>query len=123
MAVSTVDTPGTSDPASKLDAKRLRVAPFDMELGPLRHMAAARRWLSLPRFDNIGVIPRGATPGAEITGVDLRDDMTDEVINDIRRPHTVGFWDKRAVQHYASSDYWPDVRIMERASIVGPRPE
>jgi len=27
------------------------------------------------------------------------------------------------VQHYAASDYWPDVRIMERASIVGSRPE
>jgi len=26
------------------------------------------------------------------------------------------------VQHYASSDYWPDVRVMERASIVGSRP-
>jgi taurine dioxygenase len=35
---------------------------------------------------------------------------------------SVAFWDNRAVQHYASSDYWPQVRIMERASIVGPRP-
>ena len=34
----------------------------------------------------------------------------------------VAFWDNRAVQHYAASDYWPDVRIMERASIVGDRP-
>lgn len=36
--------------------------------------------------------------------------------------HSVAFWDNRAVQHYAASDYWPDVRIMERASIVGARP-
>jgi taurine dioxygenase len=36
--------------------------------------------------------------------------------------HSVAFWDNRAVQHYASSDYWPEVRIMERASIVGDRP-
>jgi taurine dioxygenase len=35
---------------------------------------------------------------------------------------SVAFWDNRAVQHYANSDYWPDVRIMERASIVGDRP-
>ena len=35
----------------------------------------------------------------------------------------VAFWDNRAVQHYASSDYWPHVRTMERASIIGPRPE
>ena len=35
----------------------------------------------------------------------------------------VAFWDNRAVQHYATSDYWPHVRSMERASVVGPRPE
>ena len=37
-------------------------------------------------------------------------------------PDSVVFWDNRAVQHYAASDYWPDVRIMERASIIGERP-
>jgi len=26
------------------------------------------------------------------------------------------------VQHYAASDYWPERRVMERASIVGERP-
>lgn len=35
---------------------------------------------------------------------------------------TVAFWDNRVVQHYASSDYWPHVRVMERASIVGDAP-
>lgn len=37
-------------------------------------------------------------------------------------PHSVAFWDNRAVQHYASSDYWPHRRVMERASIIGTRP-
>jgi taurine dioxygenase len=37
-------------------------------------------------------------------------------------PHSVAFWDNRAVQHYASSDYWPQARIMERASVIGTRP-
>lgn len=37
-------------------------------------------------------------------------------------PDSVVFWDNRAVQHYANSDYWPDVRVMERASIIGDRP-
>lgn len=36
---------------------------------------------------------------------------------------SVAIWDNRAVQHYASSDYWPRVRIMERASVIGPRPQ
>jgi len=35
---------------------------------------------------------------------------------------SIAFWDNRAVQHYASSDYWPQRRVMERASIVGARP-
>jgi len=37
-------------------------------------------------------------------------------------PNSVAMWDNLAVQHYASSDYWPDIRVMERASIVGVRP-
>ena len=36
-------------------------------------------------------------------------------------PNQVTLWDNRIVQHYALSDH-PDVRIMERASIVGDRP-
>ena len=35
---------------------------------------------------------------------------------------SVVFWDNRAVQHYASSDYWPEIRVMERASIIGTKP-
>ncbi|HEX4433597.1 MAG TPA: TauD/TfdA family dioxygenase [Acidimicrobiales bacterium] len=34
----------------------------------------------------------------------------------------VAFWDNRAVQHYASSDYWPQRRAMERASVIGTAP-
>lgn len=37
-------------------------------------------------------------------------------------PNSIAFWDNRASQHYAASDYWPAVRKMERVTIVGDRP-
>lgn len=37
-------------------------------------------------------------------------------------PNSVAMWDNFSVQHYASSDYYPDLRVMERAAIVGVAP-
>ena len=36
--------------------------------------------------------------------------------------NSVAFWDNRATQHYAASNYWPQRRVMERVAIVGDRP-
>ncbi|MDE2563415.1 MAG: TauD/TfdA family dioxygenase [Sphingomonadales bacterium] len=38
------------------------------------------------------------------------------------RPGSIAFWDNRAAQHYAASDYFPAVRRMERVTIAGDRP-
>ncbi|CAM3034047.1 TauD/TfdA family dioxygenase [Prescottella defluvii] len=38
------------------------------------------------------------------------------------QPDTIAFWDNRTCQHYASSDYHPARRVMERISIVGDEP-
>ncbi|MEG9862608.1 MAG: TauD/TfdA family dioxygenase [Parvularculales bacterium] len=35
---------------------------------------------------------------------------------------SIAFWDNRACQHYAVSDYWPAVRRMERVTIIGDKP-
>lgn len=37
-------------------------------------------------------------------------------------PGSVAFWDNRATQHYAVSDYWPRRRVMERATVIGDQP-
>jgi taurine dioxygenase len=37
-------------------------------------------------------------------------------------PDSVAIWDNRCTQHYAVQDYWPAVRKMERAGIIGDRP-
>lgn len=34
----------------------------------------------------------------------------------------VAFWDNRSTQHYASSDYYPARRVMDRISIIGSAP-
>ena len=36
--------------------------------------------------------------------------------------NSIAFWDNRSVQHYASSDYWPQVRRVERVTNIGDRP-
>jgi taurine dioxygenase len=38
------------------------------------------------------------------------------------RPNTIAFWDNRSCQHYAVQDYFPAVRHMMRATVIGERP-
>ncbi len=38
------------------------------------------------------------------------------------RPGSVAFWDNRAVQHYAASDYFPHRRVLRRVTVSGCQP-
>lgn len=37
-------------------------------------------------------------------------------------PGSIAFWDNRAVQHYAASDYYPESRVLRRVTVRGDRP-
>lgn len=37
-------------------------------------------------------------------------------------PNSFAIWDNRSTQHYAVQDYWPAVRKMERAGVMGEKP-
>ena len=68
--------------------------------------------------------------------VGLSDDESDDLLRLLYRqftrpeyqcrfrwtPGSVAFWDNRSCQHYAVSDYAPQVRVMDRISIAGDEP-
>ena len=88
-----------------------------------RHAATGRRHLYVNRFFVDGIV--GLDSGESMPLLDHLCRQSDYPEYQCRfrwEPHSVAFWDNRAVQHYASSDYWPAPRTMERTSIVGPRP-
>lgn len=88
-----------------------------------RHAVTGRPHLYVNRNFTTGIV--GLDPDEGRALIDRLARQADYPEYQVRlrwEPHTVAFWDNRAVQHYATSDYFPQTRIMERASIVGPRP-
>ncbi len=113
---------GRQVPAAKFDEMRARYPVVVHPVAP-RHPATGRRHLYVSRIfvNRIVGLPDGES--AELLEFLCRQaDYPEYQCRFHWEPDSVAFWDNRAVQHYASSDYWPIVRVMERASIVGDRP-
>ena len=87
------------------------------------HPETGRRLLYLNRFFGRSIV---GVPEAESHALIDRLCRRAEIVEYQCRfrwaPGSIAFWDNRAVQHYASSDYWPARRVMERATIIGDRP-
>lgn len=108
---------GTSDPASAVAPGRVRIDRFDISIGPWLHLADERKRLADPQFDHIEVTPRGVTLGAEIGGVDLTRDLTDDEVDDIGRAladyKVIVFRDQpvTSAQHVAFARRFGDLEI------------
>ena len=113
---------GHQVPDDKMDEMR-ELYPMVEHPAVCTHERTGRRYLYANRFfvhHVVGVDAREST--AIIDRMCRQAEQTEYQCRFQWEPDSVAFWDNRAVQHYAASDYWPDVRVMERASITGTRP-
>jgi alpha-ketoglutarate-dependent taurine dioxygenase len=89
----------------------------------LTHQGTGRKLLYVNRVFTDSIVGMDPDEGAALLERLYREAETVE--HQVRfhwEADSVAFWDNRAVQHYAASDYWPQRRVMERASIQGDRP-
>jgi alpha-ketoglutarate-dependent sulfate ester dioxygenase len=113
---------GHQVPAEQREATRAKYPPVEHPVVCV-HPDTGRKLIFVNRFFASHLV--GLDPDESTALVDLLARTADTIEYQCRfhwTPHAVAFWDNRAVQHYAASDYWPDVRVVERASIVGERP-
>ncbi len=113
---------GAGVPADRLAEMRARYPVVTHPVAPV-HEATGRRYLYVNAVFTTAVCGLTSDESDALLAMLMAQAATPEYQCRFHwEPHSVAMWDNRAVQHYASSDYWPDVRIMERASIVGARP-
>ena len=74
----------SADPGKGLPG-RVTMPGSTTQLGPLGHLADERRRLADLTWDYFEVTPQSATIGAEIHGIDLREELSDEVFADVQR--------------------------------------
>ncbi len=88
-----------------------------------RHDVTGRRYLYVNRYFTTRIVGLEEFESDELVEMLARQSDYPEYQCRYRwQNEFVAFWAKRAVQHYATSDYRPETRVMERASIIGTRP-
>jgi taurine dioxygenase len=71
------------DPGATLAAARVRMAEYEVELGPIGHLAEERERLTGTKFHHFDAAPMSPTIGAEISGIDLTSELGDDVIAEV----------------------------------------
>ncbi|MHB1138314.1 MAG: TauD/TfdA dioxygenase family protein [Microthrixaceae bacterium] len=108
------------------DEDRARLSPHfpPIEHAVVRlHPETGRRTLFVNAFFTSHVLGMSEAESHELLAVLYRQFTRPEYQCRFRwRPGSVAFWDNRATQHYASSDYAPQRRVMDRISIAGDVP-
>ncbi len=111
-----------SSSATRCDAMREQF-PVATHPVALPHEVTGRRHLYVNRHFTTGIVGLPDEESRELLeNLALQSDYPEYQCRFSWRNDSVAFWDNRAVQHYATSDYWPEPRVMERASIPGGRP-
>ncbi len=113
---------GRQVPAERREEMREKYPTVVHPVVPV-HPETGRHYLYVNRFFTDSIVGVDADESAELMAMLFRQaELVEYQCRFQWEPDSVAFWDNRAVQHYASSDYWPEMRIMERASIIGTPP-
>ena len=72
------------DAYAGLPARRVTIEPWDVQVGPLSHLAAERARLGDLTFEHFAVRQQEATLGAQVEGLDLCRPLEDAVVAELR---------------------------------------
>jgi taurine dioxygenase len=116
---------------ARVFAKRLNMKPEELheKYPPMEHPVVRTH----PETKQRAVYVNGAFT-SHIRGMEAQESslLLDELFKSAWNPEvqcrfkwragSIAFWDNRSSQHFAASDYFPAVRVMERVTIAGDKP-
>jgi len=103
--------------AKRLEELRAAIPPVEHPV-VRKHPVTGRKTLFVNRFftrEIVGLPPEESD--ALIERLSAQAELPELQCRFRWRPGSIAFWDNHAVQHYGANDYWPERRVMARATI------